>query len=234
MEVAPEAYDLRNILLNSWQSGALEHSWVMPDGFHVIIKNMVAKDTVIKVPELNSSFTHRFIANEGSDKGLSIPANCIHSVDSLVIREMNRRCNYDVDQLIKMSDLLLTDKRPRVPDHQLNKTNFITVRDIEIHITKPKQIGQLRINYLTRLEKLVAEMLQNKPFELVCIHDAMKAHGNNMNTVRYWYKEILAELADSHLMQSIIQQIHKDNSITLTRASEDLGDLIRNSNYGIA
>ena len=55
-----------------------------------------------------------------------------------------------------------------------------------------------------------------------------------MNTVRYWYKEILAELADSHLMQDIIQQIHKDNSITLTRASEDLGDLIRNSNYGIA
>ena len=73
-ETAPEAYDLRNILLNSWQSGALEHSWVMPDGFHVVIKNMVAKDTVIKVPELNSSFTHRFLENEGSDEGLSIPA----------------------------------------------------------------------------------------------------------------------------------------------------------------
>lgn len=82
-ETAPEAHDLRNILLNSWQSGALEHSWVMPDGFHVIIKNMVAKDTVIKVPELNSSFTHRFLENEGSDKGLSLPANAIHSKISM-------------------------------------------------------------------------------------------------------------------------------------------------------
>ena len=156
-------------------------------------------------------------------------------VDSMVVREMNRRCNYDIDQLIKISDLLLTDKRPRVPDHQLNKTNFITVRDIEIHLTKPNQIGQLGINYLTRLEKLITEiLLQSKPFELVCIHDAFKASPVNMNTVRYWYKEILAELADSHLMQSIIQQIHKDTSLTLTRASENLGDLIRQSNYGIA
>ena len=68
----------------------------------------------------------------------------------------------------------------------------------------------------------------------MCIHDAFKASPVNMNTVRYWYKEILAELADSHLMQSIIQQIHKDTSLTLTRASENLGDLIRQSNYGIA
>ena len=83
VEVAPEAYDLRNILLNSWQSGALEHSWVMPDGFNVKIKNMVGNDTVVKVPELNSSFTHRFVENEGQDKGLSIPANVIHSKISM-------------------------------------------------------------------------------------------------------------------------------------------------------
>ena len=161
--------------------------------------------------------------------------NAIHSIDSMVVREMNRRCNYDVDQMIKISDLLLTDKRSRVPDHQLNKTNFISIREIEKLLTKPKQIHSMGINFITRLEKLVTQVLiKSKPFELVCIHDAFKAHGNNMNTVRYWYKEILAELADSHLMQDIIQQIHKDTSITLTRASEDLGDLIRNSNYGIA
>lgn len=234
-ETAPEAYDLRNILLNSWQAGALEHSWVMPDGFHVVIKNMVAKDTVIKVPELNSSFTHRFLENEGSDKGLSIPANAIHSIDSMVVREMNRRCNYDIDDVVKASDLIASYKRITVfpATAVIDRTKFVSLNLINgLTYTKLKKMD---FSTITRLENLIFNVLnQSKPFELVCIHDAFKAHANNMNTVRYWYKEILAELADSHLMQDIIQQIHKDTSITLTRASEDLGDLIRNSNYGIA
>ncbi len=72
--VAPEAYDLRNILINIWQPFALQHSWTMPDGFDVLIRVMDKLETVVKVPELNSSFTHIFTENVGSEKGLSLAA----------------------------------------------------------------------------------------------------------------------------------------------------------------
>jgi hypothetical protein len=73
-ELAPEAADLRNILIGIWQPFALKHSWVMPDGFNVQIKVMNRNDTIVKVPELNSSFTHIFLENEGTEKGLSLAA----------------------------------------------------------------------------------------------------------------------------------------------------------------
>ncbi len=73
-ELAPEAFDLRNILIGIWQPYALEHSWTMPDGFDVRIKVMQRNDTVVKVPELHSSFTHIFTENQGSEKGLSLAA----------------------------------------------------------------------------------------------------------------------------------------------------------------
>lgn len=234
-ETAPEAYDLRNILIGSWQPFALQHLWIMPDGFDVRIKVMQKKDVVVKVPELNSSFTHIFNVNEGTEKGLSLSANCIHAVDAMVVREMNRRCNYDIDAVIRASDLLAHELSKRTPATitQACKTKFISLNQID-NLTK-ESVKQLNIITLTRLYELVMKVLvESKPFELVTVHDAFRGHGNNMNTVRYWYKEILAELADSHIMQDILRQIHNNPKLTLDRASEDLGNLIRKSNYGIA
>jgi hypothetical protein len=230
---APEAYSLRTILIEAWQPFTLKHSWVMPDNFHVNIKVMGTHDEVIKVPELNSSFTHRFMVNQGSKTGLSLAANCIHATDGLIVREMNRRCNYSVNELTNALRLLKADQRTRLLPNQIDKTKFLSLNAIEDLCIDT--IGLMHINTVTRLENLIhAVMRESKPFELVTIHDAFRCLANNMNTVRYWYKEILAELADSHIMQDILRQIYNDNTITLDRASETLGDLIRNSNYGIA
>jgi hypothetical protein len=231
-ETAPEAFDLRSILIGIWQPYALEHSWTMPDGFEVRIKNMVKKETIVKVPELNSSFTHIFTENQGSEKGLSLAANTIHAIDGMIVREMNRRCNYDERELLNALNILASDKRPRVNINLVSKTEMVLMS----HISSLNKfsVKTYDVGFITRLEILIKSVLSNKSFELICIHDAYKAHANNMNVVRYWYKEILAELADSHIMQNIIRQICKDSNIKLTRASEDLGDLIRNSNYGIA
>jgi hypothetical protein len=205
----------------------------MPDNFHVNIKVMGTHDEVIKVPELNSSFTHRFMVNQGSKTGLSLAANCIHATDGLIVREMNRRCNYSVNELTNALRLLKADQRTRLLPNQIDKTKFLSLNAIEDLCIDT--IGLMHINTVTRLENLIhAVMRESKPFELVTIHDAFRCLANNMNTVRYWYKEILAELADSHIMQDILRQIYNDNTITLDRASETLGDLIRNSNYGIA
>lgn len=232
-EVAPEAYDLRNILIGAWQPHALKHSWVMPDGFDVQIKVMQTVDVVVKVPELNSSFTHKFMENIGTEKGLSLAANVIHSIDGMIMREMCRRCNYDLDKLLVALSILATDTRQRVPAKDIDYTQFISINVIETMTYH--SVRFMDINYLTRLEILLDNVLnKSRPFEIVGIHDEYKCHANNVDAMRYWYKEILAELADSHIMQDILRQIYNDPNIKLTRASENLGTMIRNSNYGIA
>jgi hypothetical protein len=230
-ELAPEAFDLRGILINIWQPFVLEHSWTMPDGFEVKIKVMQRNDTSIKVPELNSSFTHIFIENEGSEKGLSLAANAIHSIDGMLVREVNRRCNYNLKELENCLNILATDKRPRVTMFSVDKTEMVLMSHIKL-VTQTS-VKHMDIEFITRLENLIQRVLSTKPFEVVCVHDEYKAHANNMDTVRYWYTELLAELADSHIMQNIIRQICKNDSINLTRASEDLGDFIRKSNYAL-
>lgn len=159
--------------------------------------------------------------------------NAIHSIDALIMREMCRRCNYDLDKLLTALSILATDTRTRVPVNKLDKTQFISINVIETMTYH--SVRFMDINYLTRLEILLDKVLnESRPFEIVGIHDEYKCHANNANSMRYWYKEILAELADSHIMQDILRQIYNNPKLKLTRASEDLGDLIRNSNYGIA
>lgn len=230
-ELAPEAFDLRNILINIWQPYAMEHSWTMPDGFEVKIKVMQRNNVSIKVPELQSSFTHIFIENQGSEKGLSLAANAIHSIDGMLVREINRRCNYDRKQLEDCLTVLNTDKRPRASLNLVNKTEMVMLSHIDL--INPSSVKHMDIGFITRLENLIERVLVNQSFELVCVHDEYKAHANNMNVVRYWYKEMLAELADSHIMQNIIRQIRNNSTDILTRASEDLGNYIRQSNYAL-
>lgn len=223
-KLAPEAYDLRNILINSWQGFELKHSWKMPDGFNAVIRVMTKQDTVIKVPELDSSFTHIFTTNEGQERGLSLAANAIHSIDAMIVREINRRCNYD-KHLTTGQYALSVNQIGYVCDTVMHCDFFTSVN----HSIVPRYA-----NNLIRKQQIMKQMLTYKPFEVVCVHDEFKCHPNNMNIVRYWYKEILADLADSTIMQDIIRQIHRVSNLKLTRASDDLGDIIRNSNYGIA
>lgn len=231
-DTAPEAYDLRSIMINAWQPFALEHSWTMPDGFNVVLRTMVKTDTVVKVPELNSSFTHVFSENQGTEKGLALSAHLAHSIDSLLIRELNRRCNHNRKELENCLKLLSFDKRPRPSINLVNKTKIISL--VSVKSINESNVKHLDVGFITRLEHLIKSVLTNNSFEIICVHDEIKAHANNMNIVRYWYKEFVAELADSHIIQNILRQIYNDPNLTLTRASEDLGDYIRQSNYGLA
>jgi len=62
--------------------------------------------------------------------------------------------------------------------------------------------------------------------------DEFKAHANNVNWVRYHYKEILAELAESEILDDLISQI-TGNGYRFVKLSSDLGDKIRESEYAL-
>ena len=53
-----------------------------------------------------------------------------------------------------------------------------------------------------------------------------------MNQLRYWYKEILAELADSVILADILGQIY-GMSGSYNKLSLNLGDQIRDSRYAL-
>lgn len=183
--IAPGAWELLQDLLASWQPYALQHEWVLPDGFDARVKVMSKKEARIEVDELDhATFTYEYYENQGSKSGLSNAANVTHSVDAYVLRCMHRRCNYDrgmVEQaslLIEMETLerLLgaqrsvsrpTGKAGYYVDHY----NRSTVADVVIlPYLDQENLQQLSQKHLEALATIVNGMLQYKPFPLVTIH----------------------------------------------------------------
>jgi len=245
--IAPGAWELLQDLLASWQPYALSHAWVLPDGFDARIKVMTKKESRIEVDELDhASFTYEFYENQGQKAGLSNAANLTHSVDAYILRSMHRRLNYNREVAEHAAALLEIEMISRslgqtmqVADPQdpicvyLDHYQRSTVADVVIlpYLT-PENTAYLSSKHLEKLAELVNNMLQYQPFELVTIHDEFKAHANNMNWVRYQYKEILADLADSFLLDDLLSQIHGKPGY-FPKLDHNLGDVIRKSNYGL-
>lgn len=244
--IAPGAWELLQDLLASWQPYALQHQWVMPDGFDARIKVMGKKEARIEVDELDhATFTYEFYENQGTKSGLSNAANLTHSVDAYVLRSMHRRCNYDRELVedvamtleIELLERALGTQRDELPAGQLayyvEHYQRSTVADVVIlPYLDSESVKALTTEHLKALAQIVQGMLQYSPFELVTIHDEFKAHPNNMNWVRWQYKEILAEIADSSLLDDLLSQIHGVPG-TFKKLSNNLGDVIRNSAYGL-
>lgn len=245
--IAPGAWELLQDLLASWQPYALSHEWVLPDGYDARIKVMTKKEARIEVDELGgASFTYEFYENQGQKSGLSNAANLTHSVDAYILRSMHRRCNYDralveyAAGLIEIEMIARNLGQAMQPaDSQdpvcvyLEHFKRSTVADVVIlpYLT-PENTGYLTQKHLEALATIVNGMLQYQPFELVTIHDEFKAHPNNMNWVRWQYKEIMAELADSFLLDDLLSQIHGTTGY-FPKLNHNLGDVIRQSNYGL-
>ena len=80
-----------------WQSNVLTHEWSLPDGHKVIAKVTGPEDKKVEIQELDKkSFTHRIYINRPEKFGLSLAANIIHSIDAYLVREMVRRCDFEL------------------------------------------------------------------------------------------------------------------------------------------
>jgi hypothetical protein len=90
----------------------------------------------------------------------------------------------------------------------------------------------LTTGHLAALAAIVATMQGHKPFALVTVHDEFKAHSNHINQVRKHYRSILAELADSTVLDDILSQIHGRPG-KFPKLSTTLGSLIRQSDYAL-
>jgi hypothetical protein len=235
------AYALLRILLNAWDSSKEYNHWVLPDGFNAYIPVMEAITDRVKIEELNYTMSVQTWVNKPIEFGLSLPANCVHSVDAYVLRTLVRRCNYNVKRAKKASSLikeaLLSEyvapehvvEEAVMPIHLYIKTGLVDIVCIQ-HIEKI--VHQLPHDMLRKLLTTLETMLQHEPFEVITVHDSFGVLPNHCNTLRYWYKEILSEIAESTLLNHLLTQIIGEDC-TFKKINPNLASLIRNSNYGI-
>jgi len=229
------------IMIDSWQPDALEHCWTMVDGFDVNKKVIQTIDTKIEVDELEGhpTFMYRYSDNIGSETGLSLAADITHSIDGMVVRELCRRCNYDLGQLRKARELLLQrlhwtgpipTKLTRI-EKLRNDHNFVSLVGIE-NLTK-KRLMKMTIDYVGDLLLLINDSLKHPTFQVVCIHDEFKCHPNYMNHIRQTYIDIFAEMADSTILDAILSSIH-NKPVHIPKLSNDLAKEIRQSEYSLS
>lgn len=248
--VAPGAWELLQILRAAWQPYALLHAWKLPDGFDARVKVMDKIETRIEVDELDhATFTYEYYENIGTEKGLSLIAHVIHSGDGYVLRSMHRRCNYDPEVMEHAAYLIEAELIRRMLGGAQDTEAFDLIGSVGYYIEQYTRSGmpdvvilehldcatvrELEQNHLKDLSRIVNQMLEYKPFELVTIHDEFKAHPNNVNHVRQNYINILVDLANSNLLTDLLRQITGKQD-TYQKLSNNLSELIKGSEYGLS
>lgn len=109
-ELLPGAMEVMDDIQGCWNPVGLEHEWTLPDGHTSLVRVMGPKDKKIEIDELvsdtgaHATFTHRAYINTPNDKGLSLAANVIHSIDGYIVREMIRRADAQGFELLTIHD----------------------------------------------------------------------------------------------------------------------------------
>jgi DNA-directed RNA polymerase len=79
---------------------------------------------------------------------------------------------------------------------------------------------------------IVRQVILRSEFQVAHIHDAFTAHPSNMAKVMDLYRTILAEIADSDLLQDILAEISKE-PVKIQKYKYDLANDIRKSQYSL-
>lgn len=116
----------------------------------------------------------------------------------------------------------------------VDETDLVDIKDnyVDITVLNKHKPHELTSELLNELADLLNLMLKNKPFEIIPVHDCFSCHPNNMNTLRFWYNEILARLSDSTVLQSILSELYKQD-VQLEVFPDSIADDIRQAEYAI-
>lgn len=249
------AYNLRKALLNCISDTATEYSWFTPDGF-----NVITPITALYTEQRETSIGTIYVKykDKGTDKFYKgNVANLIHSLDATLMREVIGRCSYNEDKVRRVISII---GRVNSPEFAINKllvqyseiennhlellvqiykqTGFMSVRFIEysqLELDIAYLLQQLGFGFLTNLYSMCLSILQNKPFHVLCVHDCFKCLPNHVNTVRYWYNNVLADIVGSNSLQFMMSFL--PNGLKefnkLPKPNQDLVNKIREANYAI-
>ena len=238
LDVAPRAFQLMPVLINSYNPHQTQ-TWILPDGFVCHIRATEKIEKRLYIEELNSTVTVGLEVEASKDYSVENAANITHSIDALVVRNMFRRCNYNAEQieqvklLLELDDLAESTDKPTAQQEGLinlaYKTRFVD--PVLLTCIDTRCIHLLDDWLKHKLLKLINTMLEHPSFQITTNHDAFGCLASNCNRMTFWYREILAELSESNLLNAIWQDLGQAGQFTNT--GRCIADDIRKSIYAI-
>jgi hypothetical protein len=233
-EVAPAAWELNEAFIDMWNPETLCNSWVLPDNFHVHVKVMSqVKETVHFLNEPFDTFRN---INAPVEEGRSLGANTIHSLDGMIVREMNRRCNYTEQTIARVWAALdgEGDTGSNEDDEMVMKlwalyqeSGYLSARILDhLHADNIDLVDSTTVRELLM-------SLPAKPFQIMTIHDCFRCLPNHGNDLRIQYSLQLQLIAKSNLLQFLISQL-LGRQVTIGKLDADLWEDIGQTEYALS
>lgn len=233
---APGAWEITQAMLAIWDPTALENNWTLPDNFHVKIK--VMGEVTEHVQFLDEPFEVKYHANMPIKGGRSLGANMVHSIDGMIVREMQRRCNFNASKISQLLTFISAGQFGTLKKREEDKM-VMTLWD---HYEQSGFLSARILDYLDNLNlglvdpMVILKLIESMPklnFEVISIHDCFRCLPNYGNDLRRQYNNLLAEIAESEMLSYLVSQIcHRP--ITITKIDPQLGADIREANYALS
>lgn len=236
---APAVWELNKAFLDVWDPEAWEHNWTLPDNFHVKVK--VMDEVTETVHFLNAPYDTYRKVNQPTESGRSLGANGTHSIDGYVVREMLRRCMYDVDQVRNIRAMINDCKDGYLPHHRRNsdsemvealwdlylKTGILSMRICDYLTYDTMHLVQLAV-----IEELL-ETLPKKPFQVITNHDCFRCLPHYANDLRKQYNRQLYELAKSDILSHMLSQM-TNSEVKIGKLDPTLANDILETEYALS
>jgi len=239
-EMAPGAWDLNLGLQELWEKvPGSTYSWTMPDNFHACIET---KDKeMLDFNFLGESYALKVKVNGRPEFHKGLGPNLIHSVDGMVVREMFRRCMFNIESRDRVMLALSahwggksTNQLKTADDRMVNllwdryiETGFLSARILD-HTT-PANIGLTDAQVIDDM----INSLPAKPFDVVSVHDCFRAHPNYGDDLRRQYNTILADINDSKLLGYLCSQV-TNSLVPVKKIGKIKRETITEGNYLLA
>lgn len=236
-EMAPAAWELNEAFLAIWDPEALSNDWVLPDNFHVHVKVMSQVKQTVQF--MNKPYDTFHKVNQPEKEGRSLGANCIHSIDAMIVREIVRRCDYNVDQMLKVLEAVVHHENGGTG---LGRDEDIMVDTIWTHYLSSGYLSARILDYLDlsnigMVDKGVIHELINslpeKPFKVLAVHDCFRVLPSYANDLREQYNRQLMLIAKSNLLQYLLSQI-VGRSVQIGKLDPNLWQDIMATNYALS
>lgn len=234
-EQAPGAMQLLELLRQAWNPEVDRNTWTLPDGYLAMVPITETVDKKIHIAQLRYTPVVRIQVVAPKETGLSLIANCTHSVDAYVLRTLVRRCNYSIREVKEAIQALTTLNHYHKESEYLDvwyRTGMVDMTMINGNIM---EIAGYPTEMRTKLLRMLNMCLEHKPFEIITIHDDFKCSPVNANQMRRVYSDIIGDLVDSTLVDDLLNQLYQDDKVVEKQGNvKELAKIARESNYGIS
>lgn len=201
--IVRKAQEASDFMVKAWNPNATEHVFTMPDGAVIRIPVIVQNKKTLPCGKHSFVFIYDEIGSiKRGDKGTkSLSANTTHAYDAYILRELNRRCNYDTALVTRCIKLL--ERREGRTETELTDDKLLNLEGLYYTFKQPSAVALEYIDeanvhwisdaYASVLLNLAKRILRDKPFEVSNIHDEFKSLPNYSCALKHHYNILMVE-----------------------------------------